>query len=79
MNDSGSGIAAVLKTALQLCLLATMANVVRFAFWWAEEKGVNVSRDYVFELSRDQLKDIALHLAFNVLGLSDAGFIHRQR
>lgn len=74
INDNGSGVAAVLETALQLGPLASVTNAVRFAFWGAEEKGINASSDYVVELSRDQLNDIALYLDFNMLGSPNAGF-----
>jgi Zn-dependent M28 family amino/carboxypeptidase len=74
INDNGSGVAAVLETALQLGPLPPVANAVRFAFWGAEEEGINGSLDYVFGLDRNQLNDIALYLDFDMLGSPNAGF-----
>lgn len=74
INDNGSGVAAVLETALQLGPKPAVTNAVRFAFWGAEEEGLNGSIDYVFGLDRDQLNDIALYLNFDVLGSPNAGF-----
>jgi Zn-dependent M28 family amino/carboxypeptidase len=74
INDNGSGVAAVLETALQLGPQPAVSNAVRFAFWGAEEEGINGSLDYVFGLARDQLNDIALYLDFNMLGSPNAGF-----
>ena len=42
-------------------------NAVRFAFWGSEEV-VEGSTNYVRELDRDQLNDIALYLNFDMLG-----------
>lgn len=74
VNNAGSGVAAVLETALQLGPLPPMANAVRFAFWGAEENGLNGSMDYVFGLDNDQLNNIALYLNFDMLGSPNAGF-----
>ncbi len=74
INDNGSGVAAVLETALQLGPLAAMNNAVRFVFWGAEEDGLNGVMDYVFGLDNDQLNDIALYLNFAMLGSPNAGF-----
>ena len=74
INDDGSGVAAVLETALQLGPLAPVNNAVRFVFWGAEEDGLNGAMDYVFGLDRDQLNDIALYLNFTMLGSPNAGF-----
>jgi Peptidase family M28/PA domain len=74
INDNGSGVAAVLETALQLGPLPPVNNAVRFAFWGAEEEGLNGVMDYVFGLDRDQLNDIALYLNFTMLGSPNAGF-----
>ena len=62
INDSGSGVAAVLETA------------AAFAFWGSEEVGVEGSTNYVRGLDRDQLNDIALYLNFDMLGSPNAGF-----
>ncbi len=74
INDNGSGVAAVLETALQLGPLAPVNNAVRFAFWGAEEDGLNGVMDYVFGIDRDQLNDIAMYLNFTMLGSPNAGF-----
>ena len=74
INDDGSGVAAVLETALQLGPLAPVNNAVRFVFWGAEEDGLNGAMDYVFGMDRDQLNDIALYLNFTMLGSPNAGF-----
>ncbi|WP_156688447.1 M28 family peptidase [Mycobacterium sp. Marseille-P9652] len=71
INDNGSGVAAVLETALQLGPLAPVNNAVRFAFWGA---GVNGAMDYVFGMDGDQLNDIAMYLDFTALGSPNAGF-----
>jgi Zn-dependent M28 family amino/carboxypeptidase len=74
INDAGSGVAAVLETALQLGPLPPVNNAVRFAFWGAEQDGLNGAVDYLFGLDRGQLNDIALYLNFDMLGSPNAGF-----
>lgn len=74
INDNGSGVAAVLETALQLGPLAPVNNAVRFVFWGADEDGLNGVLDYVFGLNEQQLNDIAMYLNFNLLGSPNAGF-----
>jgi Zn-dependent M28 family amino/carboxypeptidase len=74
INNSGSGVAAVLETALQLGPLAPVTNAVRFVFWGAGESGLNGAMDYVFGLDSDQLNNIALYLNFDMLGSPNAGF-----
>jgi len=74
INDNGSGVAAVLETALQLGPLPPVNNAVRFVFWGAEEDGLNGAMDYVFGMDRDQLNDIAMYLDFAMLGSPNAGF-----
>jgi Zn-dependent M28 family amino/carboxypeptidase len=74
INDDGSGVAAVLETALQLGPLAPVNNAVRFVFWGAEEDGFNGAADYAFGLNPDQLNDIAMYLDFEMLGSPNAGF-----
>lgn len=74
INDDGSGVAAVLETALQLGPLAPVNNAVRFVFWGADLDGRNGVLDYVFGMDRDQLNDIALYLNFTMLGSPNAGF-----
>lgn len=74
INNAGSGVAAVLETALQLGPLPPVANAVRFAFWGAAENGLNGSMDYVFGLDNAKLNDIALYLNFDMLGSPNPGF-----
>jgi Zn-dependent M28 family amino/carboxypeptidase len=74
INDNGSGVAAVLETALQLGPEPAVTNAVRFAFWGAEEQQLGGSSDYVFGLDRDQLNDIALYLDVDMLASPNPGF-----
>jgi Zn-dependent M28 family amino/carboxypeptidase len=74
INDNGSGVAAVLETALQLGVEPDVRNAVRFGFWGAEEQGLLGSRDYVASLDEEQLKDISLYLNFDMLGSPNPGY-----
>ena len=74
INDNGSGVAAVLETAVQLGNSPQIHNTVRFGFWGAEELGLIGSRKYVQSLNDDQLKDIALYLNFDMLGSPNPGY-----
>ncbi len=74
INDNGSGVAAVLETALQLGTSPQMANAVRFGFWGAEELGLLGSNNYVQSLNVEALKDIALYLNFDMLGSPNPGY-----
>ncbi len=74
VNDNGSGVAAVLETALQLGSSPQVRNTVRFGFWGAEETGLRGSADYVRSLNVEQLKDIALYLNFDMLGSPNPGY-----
>lgn len=74
INDNGSGVAALLETALQLGSSPKAANAVRFAFWGAEEMGLDGSTQYVRNLPLDQLDDLALYLNFDMVGSPNAGF-----
>ena len=74
INDNGSGVAAVLETAVQLGSAPPINNAVRFGFWGAEELGIVGSKKYVESLSVDQLKDIALYLNFDMLGSPNPGY-----
>jgi Zn-dependent M28 family amino/carboxypeptidase len=67
INDDGSGVAAVLETALQMGSSPRTHNAVRFGFWAAEEVGLLGSTHYVQSLTEDQLKDVALYLNFDML------------
>ena len=74
INDNGSGVAAVLETALQLGPSPDVKNAVRFGFWGAEELGLKGSNNYVESLDVDQLKDVALYLNFDMLGSPNPGY-----
>lgn len=74
INDNGSGVAAVLETALQLGNSPEVTNAVRFGFWGAEEEGLLGSTNYVGSLGIDELKDIAMYLNFDMLGSPNAGY-----
>lgn len=74
INDNGSGVAAVLETALQLGPSPQVDNAVRFAFWGAEEMSLEGSTQYVRNLPLDQLDDLALYLNFDMIGSPNAGF-----
>lgn len=74
LNDNGSGVVAVLETALRLGGAPQVANAVRFAFWGAEEIGTVGSREYVASLDDEQLRDIALYLNFDMLASPNAGY-----
>jgi Zn-dependent M28 family amino/carboxypeptidase len=74
INDNGSGVAAVLETALQLGSSPPVRNAVRFGFWGAEEYGTLGSANYVESLDVEALKDIALYLNFDMIGSPNAGY-----
>ena len=74
INDNGSGVAAVLETALQLGPTPDVRNAVRFGFFGAEELGLKGSDNYVESLDVDELKDIALYLNFDMLGSPNPGY-----
>jgi len=74
INDDGSGVAAVLETAVQLGNSPQVHSAVRFGFWGAEELGLIGSRNYVESLDLDQLKDIALYLNFDMLASPNPGY-----
>lgn len=67
INDNGSGVAAVLETALRLGADPDIRNAVRFGFWGAEEVGLVGSDRYVGSLGVEELKDIALYLNFDMI------------
>jgi Zn-dependent M28 family amino/carboxypeptidase len=74
INDNGSGVAAVLETALQLGNSPQVHNAVRFGFWGAEELGLIGSMRYIESLDIEALKDIALYLNFDMLGSPNHGY-----
>jgi Zn-dependent M28 family amino/carboxypeptidase len=74
INDNGSGVAAVLETAVLLGSAPPVNNAVRFGFWGAEEIGIVGSRKYVESLDVEGLKDIVLYLNFDMLGSPNPGY-----
>ncbi|OPX07701.1 M28 family metallopeptidase [Mycobacterium sp. AT1] len=74
INDNGSGVAAVLETAVQLGSSPDIKNAVRFGFWAAEEEGLVGSTEYVKTLDVEALKDIALYLNFDMLASPNPGY-----
>jgi Zn-dependent M28 family amino/carboxypeptidase len=74
INDNGSGVAAVLETALQLGSSPPVKNAVRFGFWGAEELGLVGSDKYIATLDVNALKDIALYLNFDMLASPNPGY-----
>lgn len=74
INDNGSGTAGVLEIALQMAALNIKpVNKVRFAFWGAEEAGLLGAEYYVSQLSKRQIKDIAVNLNFDMIGSPNFG------
>lgn len=74
INDNGSGTAGNLEIALKLAKLKIKPrNKVRFAFWGAEEFGLQGSRHYVSQLSAMQIKRISVNLNFDMLGSPNFG------
>ncbi len=74
INDNGSGVAAVLETAVRLGNSPSVHNAVRFGFWGAEELGLIGSRNYVESLDLDGLKNLALYLNFDMLASPNPGY-----
>ncbi len=52
INDNGSGVAALLETAVRLGSSPPVTNAVRFAWWGSEETGLRGSTDYVEKLPK---------------------------
>jgi Zn-dependent M28 family amino/carboxypeptidase len=74
INDNGSGVAAVLETAVQMGSAPPIQNAVRFAFWGAEETGLVGSMKYIESLDIDALKNIALYMNFDMIGSPNPGY-----
>jgi aminopeptidase S len=69
INDNGSGVAAMLETALWLAESEVPpTNRVRFAFWGGEEDGLYGSQHYVEELNDAELSQTALNLNVDMVG-----------
>ncbi len=71
INDNGSGTSVLLETAVQMAkgkAKVKPRQMVRFAFWGAEESGLLGSEHYVASLSNAQLSTIYANLNFDMLG-----------
>jgi aminopeptidase S len=69
INDNGSGVAAMLETALWIAETGrTPTNRIRFAFWGGEEDGFHGSEEYIDELSDAELEGTALNLNVDMVG-----------
>ena len=66
INDNGSGSATILEIAEEMAGLEPV-NTVRFAWWGAEESGLLGAEHYVSQLTRSELKDIAVNLNFDMV------------
>jgi Zn-dependent M28 family amino/carboxypeptidase len=67
INDNGSGSAALVEVAEQMAKTKPR-NMVRFAWWGAEEAGLIGSTEYVVGLSQQELDRITLYLNFDMIG-----------
>ena len=75
INDNGSGSAVQLEIALQMAELGIQpVNQVRFIWFGAEEAGLVGSAFYVAELSKPELKDIAVMLNYDMVGSPNPGW-----
>lgn len=74
INDNGSGVAAVLETALHLGPEPQADNAVRFAFWGSEEISSDGATNYIHSLTEEQLRDIALYLNIDMIASPNAGY-----
>ena len=69
INDNGSGSSTILEIAQEMSELGIEpVNQVRFAWWGAEEGGLFGSQFYVDQLSKSEVKDIAVNLNFDMVG-----------
>lgn len=68
VNDNGSGSGQNLEIALQMAALGIVPrNQVTFAWWGAEESGLIGSQHYVDQLTKSEVKDIAVNLNFDMV------------
>ncbi|NJP99143.1 M28 family metallopeptidase [Streptomyces zingiberis] len=74
INDNGSGSAGLLEVALKLAKTNEKpANKVRFAWWSAEELGLQGSERYVAGLTDAQREQIRLYLNFDMIASPNYG------
>lgn len=75
INDNGTGVAAVLQSALDWSDSGNAPkNKLRFAFWGAEEEGLIGSNHYVDSLDQAARDKIAMYLNFDMVGSPNAGY-----
>lgn len=74
INDNGSGVAAILETALQLGASPQVNHAVRFGFWGAEEVGLYGSSNYIESLDVEELKNISLYLNYDMVASPNPGY-----
>jgi aminopeptidase S len=74
INDNASGVAALLEAAVRMGGSPPVPNAVRFAFWGAEEVGLEGSAAYVDSLSRGDRGAIALYLNLDMVASPNAGY-----
>ena len=68
INDNASGSATILEIAVEMADAGiTPTNTVRFAWWGAEESGLLGAEHYVSNLTKRELKDIAVNLNFDMV------------
>ncbi|MFW0872612.1 M28 family peptidase [Rhodococcoides corynebacterioides] len=75
INDNGTGVAAVLESALRMGGAPQTTNAVRFGFWGAEELGLVGSTKYVEGLSDEDAAAVALYLNFDMVGSNNPGYL----
>jgi aminopeptidase S len=73
--DNGSGVATVLEIASQLGANPSVQNMVRFAFFGAEEHGAVGSTGYVEGLSAADRKKIKLYLNVDMVASPNGGYL----
>jgi Zn-dependent M28 family amino/carboxypeptidase len=75
INDNGSGVAALLETAVRLGSSPHVTNAVRFAFWGAEEAGIVGSTSYVHGLSESERARIGVYLNFDMVASPNTAYL----
>jgi Zn-dependent M28 family amino/carboxypeptidase len=75
INDNGSGVGALLETAVRLGGSPAVANAVRFAFWGAEEVGLVGSTAYVRGLPEADRARIALYLNLDMVASPNTAYL----
>lgn len=74
INDNGSGVAALLETAVRLGGSPPVTHAVRFGFWGAEETGLTGSTEYVMGLDPATRAGIALYLNVDMVASPNAAY-----